>query len=262
MAKITRVLQKLFGSDGTSSYFGTFGSKAAGSPANTQDPATIQSLQAFLDGWESAVISGSEPAIEDMNSLFLLAFRQIAYIMQAGIPEWETNTVYYTGSLCQVSGVIYKSLTDSNSGNAPASSPLSWSTLPFVGLTGNETVAGIKTFSSSPIVPTPTTDYQSATKKYVDDNTPVQVGFGTWASKSNNTVYEALTDGFVCAYSTTPGYGVTGYTDASSSPTTLRVGSYLAGDSSVPSGITMPVKKGHYWKVTGSNTVYWLPLGS
>ena len=36
--------------------------------------------------------------------------------------------------------------------------------------TGNETVAGIKTFSSSPIVPTPTTDMQSATKKYVDDN--------------------------------------------------------------------------------------------
>lgn len=36
--------------------------------------------------------------------------------------------------------------------------------------TGNETVAGIKTFSSSPIVPTPTTDFQAATKKYVDDN--------------------------------------------------------------------------------------------
>ncbi len=36
--------------------------------------------------------------------------------------------------------------------------------------TGDETVAGVKTFSSSPIVPTPTTDYQSATKKYVDDN--------------------------------------------------------------------------------------------
>jgi hypothetical protein len=36
--------------------------------------------------------------------------------------------------------------------------------------TGNENVAGIKTFSSSPVVPTPTTDMQAATKKYVDDN--------------------------------------------------------------------------------------------
>ena len=39
-----------------------------------------------------------------------------------------------------------------------------------VSKTGNETVAGVKTFSSSPIVPAPTTDLQAATKKYVDDN--------------------------------------------------------------------------------------------
>jgi hypothetical protein len=39
-----------------------------------------------------------------------------------------------------------------------------------VATTGDETVAGVKTFSSSPIVPTPTTDFQAATKKYVDDN--------------------------------------------------------------------------------------------
>ncbi len=35
--------------------------------------------------------------------------------------------------------------------------------------TGNETIAGVKTFTSSPVVPTPTGDYQVATKKYVDD---------------------------------------------------------------------------------------------
>ena len=38
-----------------------------------------------------------------------------------------------------------------------------------VKLTENQTVAGVKTFTSSPIVPTPTTDFQVATKKYVDD---------------------------------------------------------------------------------------------
>lgn len=31
-------------------------------------------------------------------------------------------------------------------------------------------INGVKTFNTSPIVPTPTTDYQSSTKKYVDDN--------------------------------------------------------------------------------------------
>ena len=37
-----------------------------------------------------------------------------------------------------------------------------------VRLTGNETIAGVKTFSSSPVVPTPTTDTQAANKTYVD----------------------------------------------------------------------------------------------
>ena len=38
-----------------------------------------------------------------------------------------------------------------------------------VSTSGNQTIAGVKTFSSSPIVPTPTTDMQVSTKKYVDD---------------------------------------------------------------------------------------------
>jgi len=35
--------------------------------------------------------------------------------------------------------------------------------------TNDQNIAGVKTFTSSPIVPTPTTDYQASTKKYVDD---------------------------------------------------------------------------------------------
>ena len=40
-----------------------------------------------------------------------------------------------------------------------------------VNLTENQTVAGTKTFSSSPIVPTPTTAFQAANKDYVDSKT-------------------------------------------------------------------------------------------
>lgn len=46
---------------------------------------------------------------------------------------------------------------------------LSASDVNAVATTGNETIAGVKTFSSSPIVPTPTTDSQAAPKSYVDD---------------------------------------------------------------------------------------------
>jgi hypothetical protein len=42
----------------------------------------------------------------------------------------------------------------------------------FVTLTGNQTVAGVKTFTSFPVTPSsaPTGDFQVANKKYVDDN--------------------------------------------------------------------------------------------
>lgn len=40
----------------------------------------------------------------------------------------------------------------------------------FLALTGTQTIGGVKTFSSSPLVPAPTTDLQAATKKYVDDS--------------------------------------------------------------------------------------------
>lgn len=46
----------------------------------------------------------------------------------------------------------------------------------YVRTTTDETVAGVKTFSSSPIVPAPTTNFQAATKKYVDDNAGGGVG--------------------------------------------------------------------------------------
>ncbi len=42
----------------------------------------------------------------------------------------------------------------------------------YVALSGNQTVNGVKTFGSFPVTPSsaPTTDYQVANKKYVDDN--------------------------------------------------------------------------------------------
>lgn len=60
-----------------------------------------------------------------------------------------------------------------------------------VKLSGAQSVAGVKTFSDSPIVPTPTTDYQVATKKYVDDNAGGTSG--TWTTVTyDSTGYSLL----------------------------------------------------------------------
>ena len=46
---------------------------------------------------------------------------------------------------------------------------------------GNATIDDVKTFTSSPIVPTPTTDTQASNKKYSDDKTTIK------ETRANNT---------------------------------------------------------------------------
>ena len=118
MAKIIRKNQKIFGQNALTGQIGVFGSLAAGSPATTTDPETIQSLSNYLAGWFSGVVGSNSPAIEDINALNYLYAYQLAYLMQAGIAEYNVNTTYYIDSYVQSSGVIYKSLTDNNLGNA------------------------------------------------------------------------------------------------------------------------------------------------
>lgn len=121
MAKLTRVLQKLFGLNGASSHFEQFGSKAAGASFLTKDPASIQALNAFINnGWKDAIIGGNKaPLLEDMNALFLVAFYQLAQIFQDGIPVWEAGTTYYVGSIVRKDGTFeqYGSLTNDNINN-------------------------------------------------------------------------------------------------------------------------------------------------
>ena len=89
--------------------------------------------------------------------------------------------------------------------------------------------------------------------------------FGTWGDKSSSHDSQvAATDGIVTANGSGE-ISLSGYTDASNPPETIRqktssvTGQYCS--------ITFPVKKGHYWKVTGDGggsvtSVFWLPVGA
>lgn len=125
MAKLPRVFQRIFGSGAGTDQISQFGSLAAGSPVFTTDPDTAQNLSNWLTGWFGAVIDGNAPAIEDMNSVLFVYAYQLAYLMQAGIAEWNASTVYYIGSLVNSSGTIYSSLTDGNTNHA-VSDPANW----------------------------------------------------------------------------------------------------------------------------------------
>lgn len=118
MAKLPRILARQFAQNASPTDVGEFGSLKAGFPLTTLDPAVIQSLSNWLGGWKDAVFADNSPTIEDMNGFCLVVAYQIAYLMQAGIPEYDATTTYYKGSFCNSAGLIFVSIADNNLGNA------------------------------------------------------------------------------------------------------------------------------------------------
>ncbi len=119
MAALTRKFKKIFAKDSASN--GVFGSKAAGVPANSTNPETIESLAAFLNGWEDATEGGLKlPTLEDMQGLKYDTDYHLAYIYQTGMQVYDSQTTYYTTDLVRKVSTteIWKSLVDDNTGNA------------------------------------------------------------------------------------------------------------------------------------------------
>jgi hypothetical protein len=148
--KLSRVTQYIFGSSAGSDEISQFGSLAAGSPEFTTNLATIQSLSQYLEGWFAGVISGNSPAIEDMNALFYLTTTQLSYLFQEGIPEYDSNTVYYQYSVCQTSGTLYQATYGSASGFSGIQPPNGsyWTLLSALPAIANDTVLGNTSGSS------------------------------------------------------------------------------------------------------------------
>lgn len=119
MAKIIRATQSVFcGAVSEVDNIAQFGSLKAGSPVFSDDPDVIQGISAFGEGWKSAIVENKSPPLQDMNALFYLLTRQVAYAFQAGIPEYDVGTEYHINSYCQDAGVVYVSLQNSNTNNA------------------------------------------------------------------------------------------------------------------------------------------------
>lgn len=122
-------------------------------------------------------------------------------------------------------------------------------------LSGNQTVAGIKTFSSFPLTPSsdPSSAYQVANKNYVDDRALV-VSSAT-ASYSGDTTYLAAKNLFISGYTSydsTP-KTIELLTDAGNPPTTVK-SRQQTGINSANTQLSghMIVKRGDYWQVAVS----------
>lgn len=121
MAKILRKTMVPFGGAGSVTFFGQFGSKEAGSPQTSKDPTVIQQLTAWANGWQDAVVTANKAAyLEDMNGFCYVLSYMAGYILQQGIPEWDSGTTYYLNSVVQANnGQWFNSLQDNNLNNPP-----------------------------------------------------------------------------------------------------------------------------------------------
>lgn len=136
MAKIVNKDQLIFcGASGASGILGQFGSMKLGTKLYTSNLDIIQNLDAYGAGLNSALINAAPPTIQEFNSLCYMLSRQVAYLQQHGIPEWNSSTTYYKGSIVAAEyipadrayintrvtptfGAWYVSVTDNNLNNA------------------------------------------------------------------------------------------------------------------------------------------------
>lgn len=119
MPKIERKTQKIFGGNAESDQLAVFGSMISGTPVYNDDIEALQS-EAYTEGWKAAVVANEAPFMEEMNAVQYGFSKQLAYLFQQGIAEWDAGTTYYLNSFCQVGGVIYKSMQDENINHSPA----------------------------------------------------------------------------------------------------------------------------------------------
>lgn len=161
-----------------------------GSGGNIVEP----DISKIIEGWQL----GEQPPHEYMNWLQNTFGSKLNHILKNGIAKWEPKKEFLAGATVQHTGNVWLSKT-TNTNSAPTDVNANWKRIitveslenllvGYVATTGNQTIAGVKTFSSSPIVPTPTTGTQAANKAYVDANAGEIITAGTGLQKSGTTL--------------------------------------------------------------------------
>jgi hypothetical protein len=244
MAKISRVLYKLFGGSGTTNDFGKFGSQEAGSAVKTKDLATIQSLTAWDNGWADAINAANKaPFLEDLNALFLVLSSGLKYLCQEGIPEYMATETYYAYSIVKKTGTaeLYMSRTDDNVGNALPTYPATttyWKSLMDLQsiIPADASVIAAK-IGAGAIIPSKITNILGAT-------TPL----------TSETIYQATKDTYVwtwVANYTAPGELSVHAELGDTSPPAIGVGHFRINSASAgdAGGFGFYVKKNQYYTV-------------
>ena len=189
MSKLQRITGKTFGETATATgddpQIGQCGSALLGTYNGTTDVATIQSLAAWSNGFIDAVTPTNQyPPLPEMTGALKVLSHQENYILQQGMPEWDSATDYHTNGYCSYNGTIYKSLIDDNVGNQPDLYPTAWTVYGAIEDYANQSLTNL-------------TGLGNARLQYV----PFSINDGTVVLGNNNTI----TAGSFTSYFTEPG---------------------------------------------------------
>lgn len=142
MEKIQRTTQKIFGSNAPADDIAALGSFKTGTPVYTDNVAALQN-NAYEQGYGAAIIANEAPFMEEQNSIPYILSKQLAYLYQEGIAEYDTETTYFIGSwvkgIINDKRIIYESLTDNNLGN-PLTDQTHWQEIKFGGGSGGSSL--------------------------------------------------------------------------------------------------------------------------
>ncbi|MBQ4178980.1 MAG: hypothetical protein II598_04490, partial [Elusimicrobia bacterium] len=111
MAEIERKVQKIFaGGLSANGNIAKYGSKEAGTVGYSLDLDEIQT-QRWLNGLAGSVSQDKAPYLQDLNAVFYTITKQLAYLFQAGVAEWNSETEYFANkSFVMYNGEMYRAI--------------------------------------------------------------------------------------------------------------------------------------------------------
>jgi len=103
----------------------------------------------FLRGWGIVGVNDL-PTKQDFNAMGYSMGYLLAYLYQAGVPEWNDTQDYHEGQIVNVDGELYKSIQDDNTGNDPISEPTWWSRSGATGdMLKSENLSGLANYTTA-----------------------------------------------------------------------------------------------------------------
>ena len=159
-------------------------------------------ISKIIEGWQL----GEQPPHEYMNWLQNTFGSKLNHILKNGVASWNNTTQYLAGSSVQYGGNVWLCKA-TNTNSEPTDANSNWKRIitveslttvlnGYVKNTGDEAIEGVKTFSSSPIVPTPTTGTQAVNKTYADLKVALSEFTGANQSLAGNG-YQKLPGGLI-----------------------------------------------------------------